>query len=143
MNEFDQFVKHRLRVKNYARYTDDFMIVSEDRRYLEDLLPQLQDFLREKLKLELHPNKISIHKFHEGIDFLGYVIFPYYRLLRSKTKRRVLRNIRKKMRAYQNALLSEESLHQSLQSYLGVLSHADAYELTENLKNQVWYWTKE
>src|SRR3989338_9127200 len=29
MNEFDQFVKHRLQVKNYARYTDDFVIVSD------------------------------------------------------------------------------------------------------------------
>jgi retron-type reverse transcriptase len=143
MNEFDQFVKHGLRVKNYARYTDDFMIISEDRKYLEELLPKLQDFLRERLKLELHPNKISIRKFNEGIDFLGYVIFPHYRLLRAKTKKRVLRNIRKKMLYYQRGLIPENNLHQSMQSYLGVLSHANTYELTEDLKNQYWYWLKD
>ena len=30
MNEFDQFVKHELRVKYYVRYTDDFAIVSDN-----------------------------------------------------------------------------------------------------------------
>jgi retron-type reverse transcriptase len=143
MNEFDQFVKHGLRVKNYARYTDDFIIISEDRKYLEDSLPKLQEFLRERLKLELHPNKISIRKFHEGVDFLGYVIFPHYRLLRAKTKKRILRNVRKKMECHQKGLISENNLNQSMQSYLGVLSHANTYELTENLKNQYWYWLKD
>jgi len=35
MNEFDQFMKHGLKVKNYVRYTDDFAIVVEDRDCLE------------------------------------------------------------------------------------------------------------
>lgn len=143
MNEFDQFVKHGLRVKNYARYTDDFIIISEDRKYLEDLLPKLQRFLFESLHLELHPKKITIRKYHEGIDFLGYVIFPHFTLLRAKTKKRVLRNIRKKMKGHQNGNISEDSLRSSLQSYLGVLSHADTYALTESLKNQFWFWMKE
>ena len=30
MNEFDQFVKHELRVRYYVRYTDDFAIVSDN-----------------------------------------------------------------------------------------------------------------
>jgi len=30
MNEFDQFVKHELRVKYYVRYTDDFVIASDN-----------------------------------------------------------------------------------------------------------------
>jgi RNA-directed DNA polymerase len=126
MNEFDQFAKHGLHVKNYVRYTDDFLIISEDRTYLEELLPKLQDFLKEKLKLELHPNKISIRKFH-----------------RSKTKKRILRNIRKKMELYHRGLISENHLYQSLQSYMGVFSHANTYDLTEDLKNQYWFWLKD
>ncbi len=30
MNEFDQFVKHNLKVKDYVRYTDDFAIVANN-----------------------------------------------------------------------------------------------------------------
>lgn len=139
MNEFDQFVKHGLRVKNYARYTDDFMIISEDKKYLEELLFKLQDFLRERLKLELHPNKISIRKFHEGIDFLGYVIFPHYILVRAKTKKKIERNMKKRMQEYTSGILSEDNLKSSLHSYLGVLSHANTYEFTQSFINQFWF----
>src|SRR3990167_7800966 len=51
MNEFDQFVKQRLRIKHYARYTDDFVIVSTDKKYFMDLLDPIQDFLGEHMKL--------------------------------------------------------------------------------------------
>lgn len=139
MNEFDQFVKHGLRVKNYARYTDDFIIISEDKKYLEELLPKLQDFLREKLKLELHPNKISIRKFHEGIDFLGYVIFPHHCLLRSKTKDRLIRKIKNNIQLYRKGIISKDRLESSLHSYLGVLSHADTYKFTQSFINQFWF----
>lgn len=139
MNEFDQFVKHGLRVKNYARYTDDFMIISEDKKYLEELLFKLQDFLSERLKLELHPNKISIRKFHEGIDFLGYVIFPHYILVRAKTKKKIERNMKKRMQEYKSGILSEDNLKSSLHSYLGVLSHANTYEFTQSFINQFWF----
>lgn len=143
MNEFDQFVKHTLKVKYYAKYTDDFLIISENKNYLEKLLPRLQLFLSEKLKLELHPNKVTIRKYHQGIDFLGYIIFPHHRLLRAKTKKRIVRNLKRKIDDYKKKLISEKSLMQSLQSYLGVLSHANAYRLTESLKNQFWFWLNE
>ncbi len=87
MNEFDQFVKHGLKIKNYVRYTDDFIIISQNEDYLKQIIPALQNFLSEKLELGLHPKKITIKKFHQGIDFLGYVNFPQHRLLRTKTKK--------------------------------------------------------
>jgi len=143
MNELDQFVKHTLRVKNYARYTDDFIIVSDNREYIEELLPRLQTFLLEKLRLELHPDKITINKFHEGIDFLGYVIFPYYKKLRSKTRKRIVRKIREKIENFHNNIISQHTLEQSLQSYLGVLSYANEYKFSQYLKNQFWFWRNE
>ena len=39
MNEFDQFMKHQLKTCFYARYTDDFIVVSEDQEYLLSLIP--------------------------------------------------------------------------------------------------------
>lgn len=94
MNEFDQFVKHEMKVKNYARYTDDFIVVSADRKYLESLIPPFQKFLEERLRLSLHPKKISIRNAAKGIDFLGYVALPHYKVLRTKTKRRIFRKLR-------------------------------------------------
>lgn len=143
MNEFDQFVKHDLKVKNYARYTDDFIIVSEDEDYLKSLLPSIQDFLQKELQLELHPNKVVIKKYHQGIDFLGYTIFPHHRLVRTNTKRRIRRNLKKKVGNHKAGIIAEDRLNQSLQSYLGVLSHADTFNEKERLMNDFWFWLKE
>lgn len=135
MNELDQFVKHELRIKYYARYTDDFVIVSEDRNYLGGLIPRIAQFLEAKLALALHPNKVSIRKYRQGADFLGYVVLPGHIKLRTRTKRRVFRKLRERVHACRNGVITEESARATLQSYLGVLSHADAYELSEELRN--------
>ena len=138
MNEFDQFVKQNLRIKNYIRYTDDFIIVSADKNYLGNLIPKFSKFLEKKLELELHPNKVMIGKLHKGIDFLGYIIFPNYRLVRTKTKRRIFSKLNKKFREYKIGKIDKLSFERSLQSYLGVLSHADTYKVIQQLKNQFW-----
>lgn len=117
MNIFDQHVKRTLKVQYYIRYADDFVFLHNNRDYLEDLLLKVEDFLLNKLKLNLHPNKIHIKTLYSGIDFLGWVHFPKHRILRTSTKRRMMR------RLYENP--NEDSL----QSYLGLLSHGDTYKL--------------
>ena len=139
MNEFDQFIKHDLKVKQYARYTDDFAIIASDRVYLENLIEPISRFLNDRLVLELHPKKISIGKLHNGIDFLGYVVFPKHRLVRAKTRHRMFTKFAMKIEGYRAGTVTEGSLIASLQSYLGVLSHADAFQLGEEIKNLVWF----
>lgn len=138
LNALDQFVKHRLKVKYYVRYTDDFVIVSESRPYLESLISPIQDFLRDPLHLSLHPKKVNIRKFRHGIDFLGYVLLPHHRVVRTKTKRRMIRKLHQRMAEYHQGLIDQNAIEQSVQSYLGVLSHADAFGLSEEVKNAFW-----
>jgi hypothetical protein len=107
---------------------------------LGSVVPRIQNFLKDRLNLELHQDKIIIRKFRQGIDFLGYVVFPHHRLLRTKTKKRVFKKLKKRTQEYKLDLISKEILKQSLNSYLGVLSHADTYKLHKNLKNQFWFW---
>ena len=132
LNELDQFVKHKLKVRYYIRYCDDFVIFGED-KWLEKLIPRLSCFLGEKLKLLLHPNKIEIRKYRQGIDFLGYVSFPNHRILRTKTKKRMFRKMKQKRKELTQDKISRESFNQTLQSYLGMLRHCDSYELKQAL----------
>jgi retron-type reverse transcriptase len=141
LNELDQFVKHGLKIKNYARYTDDFVIVARDKEYLEAMKIAIDDFLKTKLKLELHPDKVIIRKFGQGLDFLGYVVKERCLLLRTKTKRRILKKMKSGSEKYQAGLLDKADLERSLQSYLGVLSHAKTRRLREKLINDFWFWT--
>ncbi len=143
LNEFDQFVKHKLKIKRYVRYTDDFVIVAGNRLYLENIIAPIRSFLTKKLALELHPKKITIRKLHQGVDFLGYILLPHHRLLRTKTKQRIFRKLEKRIKEYKNGIINKQTLEQSLQSYLGVLSHANTYKLEQELKNQFWFWLNE
>lgn len=121
MNEFDQFVKHTLKAKYYIRYADDFVVMSPDRENLVTFLPRIRIFLFERLCLDLHPHKVSISTFASGVDFLGWVHFTDHRVLRTATKRRMMRN------------LDGETNETRLQSYRGLLSHGNARKLAASL----------
>lgn len=136
MNKFDQYVKHKLKVKKYIRYADDFIIVNSNPQYIKRIIAPVGKYLIEELKLELHPKKVAIRKYSQGIDFLGYVALPHYRVLRTRTKKRMFKKLREKFGDYRNEFITKDQLNQTLQSYLGVLSHANAYNLGEELKNQ-------
>ena len=135
LNELDNFAKHSLKIKNYIRYTDDFVIISESRKYLESLIPQIADFLFDSLQLRLHPKKIILKKLSQGADFLGYVVLPHYVVIRTKTKRRMLRKLFEKQALLKQGLLDRKHFNQSLQSYLGILRHCNGYDLSQSLKS--------
>ena len=121
MNEFDQFVKRDLRIKHYLRYADDFLFLSADKEYLENLRPKLDEFLEQRLKLFMHPQKVFLTTLAGGVDFLGWVHFPDYLVLRTVTKRRMFKRLGKN----KNALPRN--------SYLGLLKHGNAHKLREKV----------
>jgi RNA-directed DNA polymerase len=123
MNELDQFVKHKLKIKYYIRYADDFVILSHNKLELINQRAIIDKFLQTKLFLWLHPNKVSIKTFASGVDFLGWVNFPTHRVLRTATKRRMFRRIK------------ERPTSETLQSYLGLINHGNSYKLKEILIN--------
>ena len=123
MNEFDQFVKHELKAKWYARYCDDFVIVDRSRVVLEGYISKIRQFLFDKLLLDLHPNKISLRKARQGIDFLGYVVLPHRKVLRIKTLKRLLRRVEKSKKLLKSGVISQSTSDSIIASYKGVLSH--------------------
>lgn len=113
LDAFDHFIKDELGVKHYLRYTDDAVILANNPAELRWLLPFIEQWLWSERRLTLHPNKAEIRKLGQGIDFLGYVTLPHHRILRTKTKRRMLKRV--------NAV--------NMPSYLGLLEHGDGHNL--------------
>ncbi len=134
LNELDQFAKHKLKEKYYLRYCDDFIILGKDEKQLLGLIKPLNDFLKENLKLSLHPDKIILRKFRQGIDFLGYVVLPHHRVLRTKTKRRILKKLFGKFRKLESGSISKDSFNQSKQSYLGILKHCKGRKIRRKIE---------
>jgi RNA-directed DNA polymerase len=123
MNEFDQYVKHILRVKYYIRYADDFVIFSQDKKYLETVLEQMKEFLETKLHLCTHPDKVFIKTTASGVDFLGWTHFPYHRVLRTVTKRKMLRKVSEK----------------NIESYRGMLRWGNGWKVLKKVEKRVFY----
>ncbi len=142
LNELDQFVKQQLSIKYYFRYADDFVILHLNPGYLKAKLIYIDDFLKNKLFLTLHPGKVEIRKLSHGVDFLGYVVLPHHIVLRTKTKRRMFRKLRQKMLELDEGLITSENFNQILQSYLGVLKQGNNYELAVKVKNLVGNYMK-
>ena len=128
MNVFDQWVKHSLKAKFYVRYADDFVFLSRDKMWLENIRPQIQQFLSEQLKLTLHPDKVFLKTLVSGVDFLGWVHFPKHRILRATTKSRMFSRIK------------EMSTLETVQSYLGLLKHGNTEKVRQELLGQYWLW---
>lgn len=117
LHEFDKFVKHQLKIKHYIRFADDFVILSENKEKIKNLVPKIREFLQHELKLEIHPDKLFIKTFASGIDFLGWVHFADHRILRTKTKRRMIKKL----------LISPANA--TTASYLGLISHGNTKKL--------------
>ncbi|MDO8505729.1 MAG: RNA-directed DNA polymerase [bacterium] len=129
MNEFDHFIKEKLRIKYYIRYTDDFVILDENPVALASLLPIMRAFLQEQLALELHPRKIELRKLRQGIDFLGYVVLPHYRVLRTSTKRRMWKKL----------LPWDGFSFDSVESYLGMFKHCNGHKISKEMREVTNY----
>ncbi len=129
MNELDQFAKRFLRALFYIRYADDFVFLSHDKERLISFLPLIQSFLQERLKLALHPDKIFLQTISSGMDFLGWVHFSHHRVPRRTIRRRMFTRVRE---------CPEDA---RTQSYLGMLSHGDTWELSERVRNEKWLWS--
>lgn len=121
MNEFDQYAKHKLKAKHYIRYADDFVILSKDKSRLEADIQFIDVYLKEKLKLELHPDKVFIKTFASGVDFLGWVHFPDHRVLRRATKQRMMRN------------MAKAPSKETRASYLGMLKWGNGHKIKRRM----------
>ena len=135
LSELDYSIKQVLRVKCYGRFSDDFVLISRDRSDLLVWRKQVEEFLRLRLQLLLHPHKVVLQPLHQGIDFLGYVLLPHHRVLRTTTRRRMFRRLERGASAVVDGVRSKETLRQSLASYQGMLLHADTFALRRLVLN--------
>ena len=131
LNELDQFIKHKLKVKYYIRYVDDFVILHNNKDILESYKGRINVFLKEKLQLEIHPNKSKILFLRKGISFLGFRNFPYHRLLR---KANILNMKRKIAEITQK---NYDSLCEFLEGWMAYANHANTYNLRRKIANIV------
>ena len=141
LNEFDQFMKRALRCRHYGRYVDDSFVVSTDREWLLSLVPQVQQFLRERLCLDLNMGKLHILDARYGVEFLGGYVKARTVYISTASLRRMERKVRETCAAISTAVRRRgavsrghaEAVSRSLNSFLGVLCHYDSFHVRSRL----------
>lgn len=133
LNELDQFVKHRLKIRKYARYMDDFLMLSNSKEELWQWRREIESFLDAELHLRLNSKTSIFPALVRGIDFLGYRIWPDYRLLRKSSVKRMRRKVKAFKRKYAAGEIDLEHINRCVQSWLGHAKHADSHRIRNKL----------
>jgi hypothetical protein len=108
---------------------DDFIILHNDKQYLWELLGKIENYLRDKLKLNLNP-KTGIFPGKNGIDFCGYRVWPTHIKPRKSTVKRAKRRLGKFSKVYQGNPHILEHAKMSIMSFFGYIKHCSGYKTT-------------
>ena len=95
-NILDQWLHHEKRVR-FARYMDDVVILGTDPVALRALREEIADFARHRMGLDI--SRWRVAPISQGIDFLGYRIWPGHKLLRRSSVTKAKRKIRQATQA--------------------------------------------
>jgi len=149
LNEFDHFIKCQLKCHYYGRYVDDFVIVHKNKEYLRNLIPVISDNLLSTLQLTLHPKKIYLQHYKNGIKFLGTIIKQHRTYIGNRTKG----NLYLAINQWNNYTVSNQEMEleyiellrfaSSINSYLGCMKHYATYKLRKeiickNMSSVLW-----
>lgn len=111
LNELDRFIKHKLRVKAYVRYGDDFVVFERDLRKLKSVRSESEKFLKNELKLQINTKSDKILKASHGLKFLGVRIWPNGRTLSRRNLKRIKRRLNlKNVSSYHGLMVKHGNL---------------------------------
>lgn len=93
LHGLDLFAKHQLKKRHYFRYADDALCAVTDKGEAEQFIESIRGYAGKALRLKLHPRKTIIRSAGWGIDWLGEVLLPGYKVLRPSTRRWLVKKI--------------------------------------------------
>lgn len=125
LNDLDWEIDY-LGFPHHGRYVDDFYIVSRTKEEVLAIVPLLRQKLAER-GLTLHPDKFFMQHYSKGMMFTGFVVKRDRVYLSNRTVSHFYRAVLRFNKA--KTLEEVRSGVQSLNSFLGLLKHADSYAI--------------
>ena len=94
----------------------------------------IDDFLRNNLKIELHPQKSRIISLSEGVDFLGFRNLWHSRLLRKRNIKKILAKIGK----YKKGEITKEKMLETFQGWNAYAKWANSFKLRKDVVKKIY-----
>ncbi len=139
MNVIDQYAKRNLGLKYYIRYMDDIVIIVENKERAKEVLELIRVKVEFELGLKLNINKSKIFPIAQGVNFIGFKIYPTHMLLRNDSKKRIKQKLRKLDVLMIEEEISIETVEQILNSWLGHAEQANSYTFVQSLVERFNY----
>lgn len=132
LDGLDKYITHELGFKHYARYMDDFYIMSENKEKLKSALDNISLTLKRDYRLKLN-NKTKIYKSSESIEFLGFRYTSkkgnIKKTLTTKTKKRFKGKMQRLNKELKGKNISFREYRTTRDSYKGHLSYGSCYNI--------------
>lgn len=130
LDPLDHFIKEVLRIKEYARYNDDFYLIHPDKEYLEHCYRQIKDECA-LLKVAVNERKTHITKLSHGFTFLKTRVFltETGKVLRKPCRDAIVRErrkLKKQKRLVDDGLMEYGDVHRSFVSWKGCIEKKQA-----------------
>lgn len=131
-NKLDHFIKDDMRIKHYLRYMDDGIILSNDKKLLNDILVSMEAIVKE-LGLNFSIKKTHIVKMSRGFTFMKihYFITPEGKIVKTLTRPGITR-MRRKLKKFRHLVdigkLSCDDVYNSIQSWIAHAEIAMSYK---------------
>lgn len=126
LDGFDHWMQGQAPV--YLPYVDDMVALGDDKGRLAALRERVRERLH-GLRLWLHPRKAEVSRCRNGLDLLGYQVFPDFIRLRDDKGHRMARKMRRMAEAYGQGRMAWPAIDASIRSWIGHASHADSWGL--------------
>ncbi|MBQ7211308.1 MAG: hypothetical protein IJS19_01350 [Muribaculaceae bacterium] len=125
LSDIDHAATEKLHAKGYVRYMDDILLFGDSQPIVKELVKNI-DMMANSTALTLKSPIIG--KTENGINYLGYRLFPHHFVLAGRSKRRYRQKIRLYTRLFNMGEWSEREYALHLTPLAAFAAHGNNYK---------------
>ena len=128
LTPLDLFVTQDLKCSAYLRYVDDFALFSDSKRQLYEWKQAIIRFLH-SLRLTIHEPPAQVIPCKHGIPWLGFVVYPTHRRVKSRNVVKFTRRFQANWDEYCMGKITFAEFDASVKGWVNHVRYADTWGL--------------
>jgi retron-type reverse transcriptase len=133
LHVLDDFCLRTLGARAYVRYVDDFALFHDDKSVLAEWRARIVEFLGRRLRLRVHERSAQVQPCAAGVPWLGWVVYPDKRRLKSRKAVEATRRLQALHDAWVADEISFAEFDASVQSWIEHVRHGDTLGLRKHV----------
>ena len=137
LDGMDHFIKEQLHIKLYIRYMDDFLLIHQDKEYLEECKERIRQYLT-GLKFQINEKKTRVYPLKDGIEFLGFTFRltstgKVLMLIRPENVKRERKKLYRLVQKCKRGEIPKESVDESYKAWRTHAAKGNSFKLIQRM----------